>query len=541
MRLKCLIPCCYVEPNRQCHFETLVREKKSVIEGFTLPTTNLFFQSKRNMSSLEDPEFEEYYEEEYYEEEYYEEEEWDEFENENQNCYDWHFLISFIPSIICFILILLILTKSICELKKSKSSTPKTKNKTNINPIIKYLYLISSTIAILVAITCIVASFHRCHWATQHAFYDPDITLSPIAGGLYFILILTILATLLFRLYITFKGSMFSISKCQKWSFLVLFSLSTVSACIAIILLYVVNSYTRNIVLFAAESPLLSIYSVIFGVFYTLTSIYGMVVFCRKMHGITKLQMQSLRNVTDINNVSINKRQQKLLDAASKYISLLSIAIISTFLGFVAFGIVISGFRWMPYDDPEEEHSETFEFWRTTINFIVLPLDCTVNILCLYLQFPFAKDTYRKYCGCCSKCWKLVLVKRTERTLMKKFLEYESERANSVHTNSVASVSSVSQPQDVSKQPSVDADPDRAHSEEMETIEPKFVIDGDVDHDTVEMADTGMNNTADRLEAMANQNVNNDENELQARNTDDDEREDDALPDGTQRHVSTAL
>ena len=66
-----------------------------------------------------------------------------------------------------------------------------------------------------------------------------------------------------------------------------------------------------------------------------------MLVFCRKMHGITKLQMQSLRNVTDINNVSINKRQQKLLDAASKYISLLLIKIISTFLGFVTFGIVI--------------------------------------------------------------------------------------------------------------------------------------------------------------------------------------------------------
>ena len=347
---------------------------------------------------------------------------------QDESCQNWTFFVSLIPSGISSILILLIIIKSIYKFRKLKTKQNGSPKDVHINPIIKYLYYISSILAMFIIIVCIIASFSECNSEIEHPVLDPDVTLSPISGSFYFILILTILATLLFRLYMTFQGSMFQLSKCQKWSFIIMFSLCIISASTSVIMMYVAGRYYQNIAFFVAESPMLSIYSVIFGLCYVITSFYGMAVFCHKMYGITRSQSISLRNVTNVNNVNINSRQYTLLKAASKYVSLLTLAIFTTLAGFIAFGVFISRWHWMMQRDDGELH-EMYELWRIRMNQMVLPLDCAMNMICLYLQFSFAKDDYEKCCGCCGKCWIWCFKIKTENAMKRQYREQEESQS----------------------------------------------------------------------------------------------------------------
>ena len=297
-----------------------------------------------------------------------------------------------------------------------------------MSKIIKYSYYTSTILALLIVTVCIIASFYATPPAIGNVYLDPDLTLSPLSAGLYFIFIIIILATLLYRLYLPFKGSIFDISKCQKFAFVVLLAVTIFWAIFSVELYFQDRDHEEDsLALLAAESPLLSIYSALFGIFYVITSSYGLFIFAQKMQGITKLQIGSFKNIKDKKNIRINADQKEILDAATKVISLLSIALFTTLIGFIANVIVLSGWHWMVH---HEDDVDTFEFWRLSINLWVLPFDCMINILCLHLQFPFANNVYLKYCGYCAKYWKLIMVKKTERSLMKKFMEYEGQRSS---------------------------------------------------------------------------------------------------------------
>ena len=84
----------------------------------------------------------------------------------------------------------------------------------------------------------------------------------------------------------------------------------------------------------------------------------------------------------DPDKIQFNESQKKLLYATTKYTTLLSIATISTWM-LMLYGILSN---------------------ITILNQIFLSgiacMDCAVNVICLYLQFPFNKEYYKKYCRC---------------------------------------------------------------------------------------------------------------------------------------------
>ena len=93
----------------------------------------------------------------------------------------------------------------------------------------------------------------------------------------------------------------------------------------------------------------------------------------------------------------VNKKPKKLLSATTKYIILLTIAILSSFISlFISlFLIIIFG-----------NGHKMLQLGRILVN-----IDCVTNITCLYLQYPFNKHLYNKYCICFVNCCTCFLTK----------------------------------------------------------------------------------------------------------------------------------
>ena len=113
-------------------------------------------------------------------------------------------------------------------------------------------------------------------------------------------------------------------------------------------------------------------------------NMYGLILFIQKMYALTKLKT-STRNHVD--KKKFTDKEKKLLRTTTKYVSLLSLAYISTLIAFT----VVSTEALLT-------DSTTF------ISGSMLTIDCVINIICLYLQFPFSKEYYDKYCQCFDNC-----------------------------------------------------------------------------------------------------------------------------------------
>ena len=171
----------------------------------------------------------------------------------------------------------------------------------------------------------------------------------------------------------------------------------------------------NNALEFDPNSTIIPIMTVISGIFYVGSSIYGMAAFAHKMYKLTKLRSTSLKtNIVELEHISkitINSGQAKLLDRTSRYVSLLSIAICSTFITFAVFFICLQFF------------DNDIKTRRYAFNIAILgtAMDCMVNVLCLWLQFPFTKSFYDRYCSGCGRLWNWLFTTKTERSLQNKY------------------------------------------------------------------------------------------------------------------------
>ena len=130
------------------------------------------------------------------------------------------------------------------------------------------------------------------------------------------------------------------------------------------------------------------------------------------MYGLAKL---SIPDVSDEQKIELTSNQSKYLKAASKYISLLALAISTTFATFIIFASVMFVYQAVNIGD-----NEMLEVISLRTILIVTPIDCTVNIICLYLQAAFADEIYGKYCWCCGSCWNRCLRQKTEEAMKRK-------------------------------------------------------------------------------------------------------------------------
>ena len=95
--------------------------------------------------------------------------------------------------------------------------------------------------------------------------------------------------------------------------------------------------------------------------------------------------------------------QETLLNTSVKYISLISIAMVSSWISFTFAYTESSYYAQLSQDEVDQ---------RIWIAPIVMCYDCVINVLCLYLQYPFNKKYYDKYCKCCGNCCWCLLVRR---------------------------------------------------------------------------------------------------------------------------------
>ena len=109
-----------------------------------------------------------------------------------------------------------------------------------------------------------------------------------------------------------------------------------------------------------------------------------------------------------------NQHQKKLLYTITKYVTFLSIAMISTWIS-----AAISIFDSMLQRDQLDDKHDQLVFLITAAN--IRCIDCVINIICLTLQYPFADAYYKKYCicfgDCCTQLITRKLVKEAERDL----------------------------------------------------------------------------------------------------------------------------
>ena len=142
-----------------------------------------------------------------------------------------------------------------------------------------------------------------------------------------------------------------------------------------------------------------TISSGIMAVSWFVTAMYGTYVFSQKMYQVSELHCDSNEERNDCN-------KRKLLDMASKFISLLSFAILTTIMTFIIAGPL---FQYVKLR--ENAMGNIFMNIYAQSMYAVMSMDCAVNITCLYLQYTFNDRYYDKYCKCFGNFW-LCLFKR---------------------------------------------------------------------------------------------------------------------------------
>ena len=213
---------------------------------------------------------------------------------------------------------------------------------------------------------------------------------------------------LLMRLYFSFKESVFAITEYQKWICLVLYSLSVVT----IIVQWIIDIVYIHVIMLSLGALL-----------YLGLSMYGMIIFVQKMYQLLKMRQSSIMAQNSNSEMQLNQQQIALLYTTTKYTLLLSIAMISTW---------ISGANAM---------YRTLHTWSTEVHptgFMISSIDIVTNIICLYLQFPFNKKYYDKYCRYLVNCCTYLMTRDLKRRHYKESKSSEIQLKNVVATTPAA-------------------------------------------------------------------------------------------------------
>eukprot|EP01084_Bolivina_argentea_P040022 73944_1 len=219
---------------------------------------------------------------------------------------------------------------------------------------------------------------------------------------------LCILGTLLVRLHITFKDSIYKMSNMLRNTFILLYiwvvliHLATIIAAFIYILLPP-HGVTLNGYFIFLMFWLLGSFS------YLLLAIWTVYIFCNNL----------LKLATSV----VVSSQHKLIHITSKYIFLFSIATLTTLLQIILGGL--GNYVVGNYIDTTLPHE--------TVH-IAAGIDCCVNIICLYLQYSFASNIYDKYCFKMDCCCEKMITKMMGKTMVKSMSEIREKNYKIVHT-----------------------------------------------------------------------------------------------------------
>ena len=311
------------------------------------------------------------------------------------------FMIGLLPSVLCLFIILWISVQSIIQLNHRK----------DIAIALKILYYISCILGTTTIILCAIDSYLLCLSSSIKIMAVTAI----IRRSSYLVLIGCVLGTLLFRISRTFKDSVLDITKVQKYGFIILYSITNISG---------ICWLSTNRGQFASDRSendqlLWSILIFINIILYSTTSIYGMLVFAQKMYKLSGAPFEI--DTMQENFEELKKEQSALFHTASKYLSLLSLAIFTTWITF------LMNFSYIHLFDKD------WPMIAQQMTRMQYSLDCTINIICLYLQYPFCGKYYDKYCGCFGNFW-LSIFERKAKNAFNKRLSHIPQHSNTNKT-----------------------------------------------------------------------------------------------------------
>ena len=274
-------------------------------------------------------------------------------------------LSQLLSSSISLLVIIIISVRSLLQLKSRKE----------IQKVIKNIYLLICIGSITATTTCLIATLLYSN--------EPDslcLFLWTLFFASYPLVLCGVLAILLLRLYLTFRESVLEITLYQKWIFIVLYSFN-------IIITIILNlTYALSIV----DNLIYAIYVAVASMIYFILSLYAMSLFSSKMFALMRMRQYSMdKGKPD----TFDEKHKRLLYSTTKYVTLLSIAILSTFV-FAVCGV--------------------FANYYVEIDGLVSSvacIDCVINIICLYLQYPFNNKYYDKYCKCFGNCCMYFFIK----------------------------------------------------------------------------------------------------------------------------------
>eukprot|EP01084_Bolivina_argentea_P249328 417325_1 len=254
-----------------------------------------------------------------------------------------------------------------------------------LNKTIKYLFY-----------TSILATFTRCICSmVAHMACICDIIILFV----YFLLLLSLLGTLLVRLKVTFDNSVYELSPQKMIMFLILYILTAICFSISVIYYVLAHIETYAKGYFSMHYVHTMILGAVALIFYVFTGAFAVAEFSKKLLTLTKLRANTSRNVNA--NNKLNEKQHQLINQIAKYNALFSVAACTS----LTVSIVVFLFAvFITVNDRS--------LWVTAVVQSISNIDCAVNVICLWLQYQIAAKYYDKYCICVDKCWKEIFKSR---------------------------------------------------------------------------------------------------------------------------------
>ena len=206
---------------------------------------------------------------------------------------------------------------------------------------------------------------------------------------------LSILAIFVLKLYLTFKESVYRMSSLMMIVFGVII-------CVMFICILVISSFFFWVpfsVWFWAHNTLFILCTTL----YVIGCVLAVSFFISNLSKLAKARRISLyKSSVRKEDIKLNPQQQQLSDIAAKYVMLFSIEIGSSLFSMmlVLAVNVTSGLR-----------------------VTMFTIDVFINLFCIYLQFAFAGNHYRKCCGYCDRRFRGAIAMRTRTAIYKHTLE----------------------------------------------------------------------------------------------------------------------
>ena len=238
----------------------------------------------------------------------------------------------------------------------------------------------------------------------SHIVLSQSAVVAAVISDLY-LMSMILLLTLLARLHFTFKASIYEISTFTKR----MFGIVCILLMMILIFFFIIiiradsdawNNYNPH------RWGTIFIITITFNAIYCASMVIAIIIFGIKLMKLTDLRAPSIHPelAEDKPEIKLTQGQIKMIENATKYVSLLFLGIFSTQL--LASVYIIC--------------SHIFEVDNDLL-FIMTSLDSSINVICAYLQFSVSTSYYHKYCKYLHLCWRYLLTKKATFHLEKRY------------------------------------------------------------------------------------------------------------------------